>query len=246
MTSAPARRAGRADDGGAPAAEAGAASRVLRSVSPASGRRSSLVASPPMSPSRAVRLSARHRPVTDAWFARDTLDVARDLIGARLVYGECAARIVEVEAYKGDPASHWVTRPRTAAMMGTTFGRLYIYRIYGIHRCVNVTTERSRPGAVLLRALEPITGVEAMRRRRGGVARDTDVASGPAKLFVALGLDDALLGRPASEVFEITSPEEQPEVATGPRIGISAAKDLPWRFWLRGNPHVSRRTTAGS
>jgi DNA-3-methyladenine glycosylase len=189
---------------------------------------------------RPARGAVRSVPVTDAWFARDTLQVARDLIGARLAFGEAAARIVEVEAYKGDPASHFVTRPRTAAMMGTTFGRLYIYRIYGVHRCVNVTTERDAPGAVLLRALEPLAGIEAMRRRRGGVRRDTDLASGPARLFVALGLDDALLGRPAAEVFTITPASSPVDVATGPRIGISAATDLPWRFWLRGNRHVSR------
>lgn len=179
------------------------------------------------------------RPVSDAWFARDTLDVARDLVGATLEFGALAARIVEVEAYKGDAASHFVTRPRTASMMGTTFGRIYVYRIYGMHRCVNVTTDRSGPGAVLLRALEPIRGADEMRRRRG-VARDTDVASGPAKLFVALGLDDTILGRSACDVFTITPAAGRVDVASGPRIGISKATALPWRFWLRGNPHVSR------
>ena len=173
----------------------------------------------------------------DEWFARDTLDVARDLIGAHLVFGDLEARIVEVEAYKGDAASHYVTRPRTASMMGTTYGRLYIYRIYGVHRCLNVTTEADGPGAVLLRALEPLVGLDAMRRRRG-VERAQDVAhnlahnlaNGPAKLFVALGLDDSYLGRSATEVFRITPAAGPVAVVTGPRIGISKAKSLPWRF----------------
>jgi DNA-3-methyladenine glycosylase len=177
--------------------------------------------------------------VDDAWFARDTLDVARDLVGATLEFGALAARIVEVEAYKGDAASHFVTRPRTASMMGTTHGLLYVYRIYGMHRCLNITTDARGPGAVLLRALEPLRGVEEMRARRG-VTRDVDVASGPAKLFVALGLDDSFLGRRAAEVFRITPSAAAVDVALGPRIGITKAVELPWRFWVRGNPHVSR------
>lgn len=178
-------------------------------------------------------------PVDDDWFARDTLEVARGLVGATLEIGDLAARIVEVEAYKGDAASHYVTRPRTAAMMGTTHGRLYVYRIYGMHRCLNVTTDTAGPGAVLFRALEPLRGIETMRARRG-VVRDTDVASGPAKLFVALGLGDEHLGMRATDVFRITLPVAPVGVAAGPRIGISKAKRLPWRYWLRGNPHVSR------
>lgn len=175
------------------------------------------------------------------WFARDTLEVARDLVGAVLERDGLAARIVEVEAYKGDAASHYVTRPRTAAMMGTTYGRIYVYRIYGMHRCLNFTTDRSGPGAVLLRALEPLRGADEMRARRG-VARDTDVASGPAKLFVALGLDESLLGRPVCEEFRLRPSAVAVPVRTGPRIGISRARRLPWRFRLAGNPHVSVRS----
>jgi DNA-3-methyladenine glycosylase len=177
--------------------------------------------------------------VDEEWFARDTLDVARDLVGAVLGFGALAARIVEVEAYKGDAASHFVTRPRTAAMMGTTYGRIYVYRIYGVHRCVNFTTERHGPGAVLLRALEPLRGIETMRRRRGGV-RDTEIASGPAKLFVALGLRPSLLGRRVTDVFRIVPPAKRVEVLSGPRVGISRDVHLPWRFRMAGNPHVSR------
>ena len=198
-------------------------------------------------PSRPA-VNATVRPVPDAFFARETLEVARDLVGMRIVRGALEARIVEVEAYKGDAASHFVTRRRTGAMMGTTSGRLYIYRIYGVHHCLNVTTDARGPGAVLLRALEPLRGTDEMARRRG-VERATDVASGPAKLFVALGLTADLLGARATEVFDFLPPETplgRRDVATGPRIGISRATELPWRFWLRGNPHVSRRDGAVS
>ncbi|MCG3135802.1 MAG: putative 3-methyladenine DNA glycosylase [Planctomycetes bacterium] len=178
-------------------------------------------------------------PIDDAFFARGAVAVARDLVGATLRFGRLAARIVETEAYAGDPASHFVTRPRTAAMMGTTFGRLYIYRIYGLHRCLNVTADRNGPGAVLLRALEPIEGVAEMARRRG-VTDPRQIASGPAKLFVALGIGDDLLGARALDEFTFERPARPPRVASGPRIGISRAKSLRWRFWERGNPHVSR------
>ena len=114
-------------------------------------------------------------------------------------------------------------------MMGTTTGRLYIYRIYGVHRCLNVTTDAAGPGAVLFRALEPLRGTEAMARRRG-VSRPTDVASGPAKLFVALGLSGDLLGARATEEFEFRRAPRPVDVATGPRIGISRATDRLWRF----------------
>jgi DNA-3-methyladenine glycosylase len=203
----------------------------------------SLVACLPEMPPRPVRpRDSSVSGLSDDFFARDTLEVARDLLGWTLVRGPLAARIVEVEAYKGDAASHFVTRPRTAAMMGTTWGRLYIYRIYGVHRCLNVTTDARGPGAVLLRALEPLRGIEEMARRRG-VGRATEIASGPAKLFVALGLNGDLLGARATEAFGFLPPERPlrgRDVASGPRIGISRARDLPWRFWLRGNPHVSR------
>ncbi len=176
------------------------------------------------------------------FFARDTREVARDLIGATLEHGGVSGRIVETEAYRGDPASHFVTRPRTGQMMRTTFGRLYVYSIYGIHRCVNVTTERDHPGAVLLRALEPLGGIETMRARRGN-RRDRELASGPAKLFVALGLSQDAHERAVEDVFTIRLPDRPIDVVTGPRVGISRAVDLPWRFMERDNPHVSRGGT---
>ncbi len=179
------------------------------------------------------------RPLTAEFFARDTLDVARDLIGAVMLHGGVGGVIVETEAYKGDAASHFVTRRHTAAMMGTTFGRIYVYSIYGMHRCANITTDRSGPGAVLLRAIEPTHGVDEMVRRRG-VTDVRDVASGPAKLFVAMGIDPSMLGRDACETFTLLPRVRPFDVATGPRIGVTKAKSLPWRFRARGSEFVSR------
>ncbi len=177
--------------------------------------------------------------VDAAFFARGTLDVARGLIGATILHRGCGGIVVETEAYTDDDASHFVTRPRTAAMMGTTHGRVYVYSIYGMHRCVNVTTDRDGPGAVLLRAIEPTHGVDEMARRRG--VRDArEIASGPAKLFVALGLSPSMNGAQALDVFTFLPRTGRADVARGPRIGVSRAKELPWRFWARANRFVSR------
>jgi len=179
------------------------------------------------------------RPLTAEFFARDTVEVARDLIGAVILHGDAGGVIVETEAYTDDAASHFVTRKKTAALMGDTFGRVYVYSIYGTHRCANVTADRRGPGAVLLRAIEPTHGVLEMARRRG-VDDPRDVASGPAKLFVALGLSASMTGADACSVFTLLPRTREIDVASGPRVGVTRAADLPWRFWARGNRFVSR------
>jgi DNA-3-methyladenine glycosylase len=179
------------------------------------------------------------RPLTAAFFARDTLVVARDLIGAVILHGGAGGVIVETEAYTDDAASHFVTRRKTAAIMGSTHGRVYVYSIYGAHHCANITTDARGPGAVLLRAVEPTHGVPEMARRRG-VDDPRRIASGPAKLFVALGLSPSMTGEDACSAFTILPRTKPADVATGPRIGISRATKLPWRFWARGNAFVSR------
>jgi len=179
------------------------------------------------------------RPLDPEFFAAPAVAVARALVGATLAYGPCAGRIVETEAYAGDAASHFVTRPRTGRMLGETWGRVYLYRIYGVHSCLNFTSDRAGPGGVLIRALEPLRGLDAMRRRREK-ERDTDLASGPAKLFVALDVDWSAHGEPVTEHFSLELPAEGPEITVGPRVGIGAAKDLPWRFRMRGSRYTSR------
>ncbi len=167
---------------------------------------------------------------------------ARALIGARLVVGGAGGIIVETEAYeRGDPASHSFRgpTPRNAAMFGSV-GRAYVYRIYGLHWCLNIVCDAGSPGsAVLIRALEPDRGVQiiAERRGRGGA---TDLCSGPGRLCQALGVTGALNGRPIDDPpFSLLLSEPEP-VLTGPRIGIRHGADTPWRFGRPGSLFLSR------
>ena len=185
------------------------------------------------------------KPLGTDFFAARTLTVARRLVGATLTRGPCSGVIVEVEAYTDDPASHHVTRPRKSALMRETHGFIYVYQIYGVHHCLNFTTDAHGVGAVLVRALEPLAGLEVMRRRRG-VERITDLCSGPAKLVQALGISPALNGRPVIETFTLVPPDTRPRITASPRIGIAAAKDLPWRFTLTGSRFVSRPVPASA
>jgi DNA-3-methyladenine glycosylase len=186
----------------------------------------------------------------------DPLDVAPFLLGKVLVHGIRSARIVEVEAYRGeaDPASH-AFRGRTARN-ATMFGRaglLYVYLSYGIHWCANVVCgEEGVPGAVLLRALEPLTGVEEMARARAAGRRDgtapgeRDLCRGPANLTAALGIGkehDGVDLLSASSPIQLeddgTPPPAGVALARGPRVGISRATEVEWRFWGAGSRYVS-------
>ncbi|MFN2388545.1 MAG: DNA-3-methyladenine glycosylase [Actinomycetota bacterium] len=196
--------------------------------------------------------------LTKAFYARDALTVARDLIGCVLVHdhpdGRAAVRLVETEAYRGplDPGSHGFRgpTPRTRTMYGPP-GRLYVYFTYGMHWCANIVcAEDGRCEAVLLRAGEPIAGTELMRSRRGRVAGDRALASGPARLAQALGLgkehDGASLLRGGSlwcARDALTGSFRAGPVAQTTRIGLAPGKgtELPWRFVVLGHPHASRR-----
>ncbi len=187
------------------------------------------------------------RLLSRAFYDRPTIEVARDLLGRRLVCatggGRRAGRIVETEAYVGpdDLASH-ASRgrtPRTAVMFGPP-GYAYVYLVYGLHYCLNAVTEREGvPAAVLVRALEPETGL----------AGRTD---GPGRLCRALGVDRSFDGEDLTGARLFVEPGDRPPdapppddlVASGPRIGVAyAAEDAlkPWRFWVRGNEFVSRK-----
>ena len=187
---------------------------------------------------------------------RDTLLVARQLLGCRLVVpteqGErVSGLIVETEAYMGpeDRASHAYNNRRTlrTETMFATGGTAYVYFIYGMYYQFNVVTGRAgTPHAVLVRALEPAEGLERMRERRP-VKRDRDLASGPGKLCQALGLDrsfdkEDLLGERVW--IEARAKRLSPrQISAGARIGIDYAEDYrekPWRFWIKDHPHVSR------
>jgi DNA-3-methyladenine glycosylase len=177
------------------------------------------------------------------FFARSVHEVAPDLIGVTLLIDGVGGRIVEVEAYdQEDPASHGYRgrTPRNEVMFGPP-GYAYVYRSYGIHWCLNfVCGEEGIADAVLVRALEPTAGIEEQRRRRGVQGLRT-LCSGPGKLCQALGITGAHNGlgldrRP----FELQPRVEIPEIVTGPRIGITKATELTWRYGLAGSPYLSR------
>lgn len=174
------------------------------------------------------------------FFDRPVLEVAPELIGATLLVDGVGGEIVEVEAYdETDPASHSFRGPklRNAAMFGPA-GHAYVYKIYGIHFCLNFVCQ---PGsAVLIRALRPLAGVEAMRERRGGVV-DKQLCSGPGKLAAALGVDRGLDGLALDEApFAVLPRQGAPEVATGLRIGLTKGVETPWRFVAKGSGYLSK------
>ncbi len=151
--------------------------------------------------------------------------------------------IVEVEAYHHtDPAAHSYNgpTPRNAVMFGPP-GYAYVYRSYGIHWCLNFVCEREgSASAVLIRAVEPMAGIAAMRRRRG-VADERALCSGPGKLCEALGVTHRHNGLPLDRApFELRAREREPQIVTGPRIGITKAVEKPWRFGMKGSRFLSK------
>lgn len=203
-------------------------------------------------------MSASLRQVKAEELAVDPVDAAQLLLGSVVestIAGErVGVRLVEVEAYRGadDPASHCY-RGRTArneVMFGPA-GHLYVYFVYGLHFCANVVCLTDGvPGAVLLRAGEVVSGVDTARRRRPSARGDVELAKGPARLTGALGL-----GREHNGV-DLTEPsapirlyaDDAPDsgrVCSGPRVGVAAAMDTPWRYWLDGSPAVSQYRKGG-
>jgi DNA-3-methyladenine glycosylase len=171
------------------------------------------------------------------------LEVARELVGWTLRVDSVGGVIVETEAYApDDPASHAFggMRERNATMFGPA-GRLYVYRSYGIHWCANVVCAREGVGAaVLLRALEPTSGLDAMRERRG-VDDARLLASGPGRLTQALAITSAHDGLDLSQPpFELEPPVADVQVVASPRVGITRATGNPWRYTLAGSTFVSR------
>jgi DNA-3-methyladenine glycosylase len=181
------------------------------------------------------------------FYARPVLEVARELIGCTVTHGETAGVIVETEAYhESEPACHAFVglTPRTSTLFGAP-GRAYVYRSYGVHALLNAVCEPEGVGAaVLIRALEPIAGLDAMYRRRLGAKRADDLCSGPGKLTQALGIS---LGDNGCELSNGPVRIDPPSASWGEtpvieatRIGITRAVELRWRFCALGSVHVSR------
>jgi DNA-3-methyladenine glycosylase len=187
--------------------------------------------------------SRRSRSGAGLDFTGSAPAVARALIGATLLLDGVGGRIVETEAYqRDDPASHSHAGPtkRNAAMFGRP-GDVYVYRSYGLHWCLNLVCGAQGEGsAVLIRALEPVHGIERMRARRG-LDDPKLLCAGPGRLAQALGIDGSHDGRRIdAPPFELRPGTATVPVASGPRIGISKAVDHPWRFGLARSPYLSR------
>jgi DNA-3-methyladenine glycosylase len=189
----------------------------------------------------------RCNPLPRSFYDRPAEEVAQLLLGKTLIHGAVSARIVETEAYLGlkDRAAHsWngVT-PRTRVLFGPP-GHAYVYLIYGMYECLNIVAEpEDSPGCVLIRAVEPLTGLAKMRARRPAAHRSEDLANGPGKLTLALGITRKLNGADVTRgPLTVHKPErEEPfEIAISPRIGITHCADWPLRFFIKGNRFVSR------
>jgi DNA-3-methyladenine glycosylase len=188
-----------------------------------------------------------------SFYSRPALEVASDLLGKvlvrRLGRRRLSGRIVETEAYVGphDLACHASKghTPRTSVMFGPP-GHAYVYMIYGFYFCLNVVTEPvGYPAAVLIRGIEPLENVDLMRELRNNPGRDTNIASGPGKLCMAMSIDKQLNGADllGTTIWIEDSNLDPGPIRTSPRVGVDYAgeyKDKPWRFYVDGNPHVSR------
>lgn len=179
-----------------------------------------------------------------SFFRRDPVECAREIVGATFMWQGCSGRIVETEAYaaEGDPACHTCFRPSARSFLqNQEAGTAYVYLNYGVHWLFNILVKGpAGAGFVLLRALEPLDGIERMQERRGRTGL-RDLCSGPGKLTRALGID----GRHHGVTFLHETgtglwPGAAGPVVSGPRVGLARGKALPWRFQVAGNLHVSR------
>ncbi|MDP2312063.1 MAG: DNA-3-methyladenine glycosylase [Pseudomonadota bacterium] len=185
-------------------------------------------------------------PLPPAFYDRDALEVARDLVGAEVAHGDVRLRITEVEAYRypGDTANHArMGRTKRNAPMWGAPGHAYVYLCYGLHHLLNfVTGPEGHPAVVLLRAAEPVAGLELVRARRGNLSGPT-LLTGPGKIGQALGLDTTHSGTPLDGPIVVYPRIETPRLVVGPRVGIDYAepgdRDAPWRIALAESRWVS-------
>lgn len=174
------------------------------------------------------------------FFKKDAVVVAKGLLGKTISFNGCSGIIVETEAYKSDPASHaYKITPRSKIML-ETFGKWYIYFIYGMYFCLNITTNGSNVGAVLIRAVQPVSGLEKMKKRRG-TDKVGNLCSGPGKLCQAFGISKELNGSGFETIKIFEDGVYGFKIKSTGRIGIKEGGELPWRFYIDGNEWVSRK-----
>ena len=178
------------------------------------------------------------------FFAGNTVAVAQEILGKKMTFGGCSGIVVETEAYRDDPASHGIRKSERARILRETYGRIYVYVSYGIHLCLNITAEKHGVGAVLIRAVEPVEGVALMKQRRK-TENLLQLTSGPGKLCQAFGMTMDLFGKPIGQELKFFDAVESPPVVKTRRVGISRAKELDWRFLIRGSRFVSRPAFSG-
>lgn len=179
------------------------------------------------------------KQLSQSFFAADTVTIAQKLLGKIIKLPGCSVRIVETEAYTMDAASHAFRKTPRSALMYTTYGHIYVYLIYGMYSCLNFTTEKNGVGAVLIRAAEPLTGIDIMKRQRK-VDDLRKLCSGPGKLCQALQIKKEYNGSMVGEILKLYDDQCKVEhIGRSSRIGINAAQDLEWRFFIKGNRYVS-------
>lgn len=174
-----------------------------------------------------------------SFFARDTVKVAEELLGKIISVNGMKARIVETEAYCRDKASHAYRKTERSAIMFDTFGHVYIYFIYGMYHCLNFTAERDEAGAVLIRSVEPLEGIEIMKQNRHTEIL-TNLCSGPGKLCTALGLDKRFNSIKLGKEIKVFNDGFVPVISRSSRIGIKDDVELQWRFYVKDSPFVSK------
>lgn len=173
-----------------------------------------------------------------SFFERDAVSVAKDLLGKLLVYKRCSGIIVEAEAYASDGASHAAKRTKRSIPLFAKWGTTYVYLNYGMYWMFNFTCDKKGPGGVLIRAVEPVKGIELMKRRR----KTSDIrqlCNGPGKLCQAFGIDKKLHDIELGKV-KVHYTGAKPEIVATKRIGISFSKNLPWRFYIKDNKFISK------
>ena len=181
------------------------------------------------------------KPLQKSFFKKDAVDVAKNLLGKVIKFKNCAGIIVETEAYKSDAASHAFKRTERSEIMYSSYGKWYIYFIYGMYNCINITTNgKKAPGAVLIRAVEPIEGIKEMRKRRK-TDEITNLCSGPGKLCAAFDVDRSLNSTDINDKIFVYDYKRIPknQIVRTKRIGISKSVHLDWRFYVKNNQFVS-------